>query len=304
MAKFLIVDDEPTCGKLLKAVLSPYGACDVVRDGYEAIGAFRLALERGEPYDLVSLDIMMPGMDGHQVLAAIRRLETERGVRASSGVKVLMTTAMLDSQHCVQAFREGCEAYVTKPIHEEDLLAQVHAVLGELPRQSESSAPTASGGLTSVPTAPGSPQSGRGIRCLIVDDDHLCCELLKDMLSPFAQCDFAYDGAEAVEAVRLAMEDGNPYEFVCLDIMMPGTSGHDALQAIRNTEAKHGVHGSDGVKVVMVTALRDAKHCVRAFREGCEAFVTKPVRKAELLTALSDLGVNVGSEAIPFSRPT
>ena len=52
------------------------------------------------------------------------------------------------------------------------------------------------------------------------------------MLAPVADCDFAYDGSEAVDVVRLAIEDRTPYDLICLDIMMPGMDGHQALAAI------------------------------------------------------------------------
>jgi two-component system chemotaxis response regulator CheY len=127
------------------------------------------------------------------------------------------------------------------------------------------------------------------IRCLIVDDDRVCRELLRDMIEPIANCDFAYDGSEAVDVVRLAIEDGAPYDLICLDIMMPGMDGHEALSAIRGLESKHGIRGSDGVKIVMTTALRDSQHCIQSFQEGCECYVTKPVDHDQFFERLRSL---------------
>lgn len=126
--KFLIVDDDKLCRMLLESMLSPLGTCHTAYDGSEAINAFRVALDEGEPYDLVCLDIMMPSMDGHQVLDMIREIERRRGILGSDGVKVIMTTALCDSKHCIRAFREGCESYLTKPIREEQLLEQVRSL--------------------------------------------------------------------------------------------------------------------------------------------------------------------------------
>jgi two-component system chemotaxis response regulator CheY len=284
--KCLIVDDEPTCRMMVKCLLSPYGHCDLAFDGREAIGAFRMALDSGHPYDLICLDIMMPGLDGHDVLASFREMERQRGIRGSDGAKVVMTTALMDSRDCVQAFSEGCESYVTKPVEERQLLAEVRKLLGELyllePRKSAASPHPAPQYRFARPV-PG--------RFLVVDDDRVCRELLKEMLSPYGHCDFAHDGAEAADALRLALEDGAPYDLVCLDIMMPGTSGHDALMAIRALEAAHDLCGSDGVKVVMTTALRNSRQCIQAFREGCESFVTKPIDEQVLLKTLCQLGV-------------
>ena len=269
MVKFLVVDDDPVSRELLSAFLAPYGHCEQAEDGHEALERIQAALGQRSPYDLVCLDIMMPGCDGHGTLDAIRLMEHRAGVRGSGGAKVLMTTAVTNPRHCLQAFREGCDGYLTKPIDEARLLTEVRRLLGELP--------------TAVPHRRG--------RYLIVDDDAVCRELLKDILSVHGECDLAYDGAEAIDAVRLALEDGAPYDLVCLDIMMPGTSGHDALQTIRQIEARYGVLGSDGAKIIMTTALRDPKHCIAAFREGCESYVTKPIREEQLLAAMRQLGL-------------
>jgi two-component system, chemotaxis family, chemotaxis protein CheY len=133
MAKFLIVDDDAACRRLLRQYLAPFGQCDMVHDGHEAIGAFRIALDNNAPYDLIFLDIMMPGEDGHCVLDKIRELEQSRNIGGSDGVKVVMTTGLTDAKHCVRAFREGCESYLTKPFDRKGVLAEVAAVLGEAP---------------------------------------------------------------------------------------------------------------------------------------------------------------------------
>ncbi len=296
--KFLIVDDDRLCRVLVEGMLSPYGKCHTAYDGNEAINAFRLAVEDREPYDLVCLDIMMPNMDGHQVLEAIRDVERHHGIGGSDGVKVIMTTALEDSKHCMRAFREGCEAYVTKPVDEKLLLERVGELLGGLPepRPPEEVAaetpppPPLPAAMLAGAEISARMASGQG-RFLIVDDDGVCRELLRVMLSSFGQCDLAYSGREAVEAVRLALEDGRPYDMICLDIMMPGMSGHETLMAIRELEKKRGRLGSDGVKVIMTTALCDAKHCIQAFREGCESYLTKPVHQAQLLEQMRDLDV-------------
>ncbi len=292
--RFLIVDDDSLCRELLRVTLSPYARCDLAFDGTEAIDAVRLALQDGRPYDLICLDIMMPGSDGHEVLDAIRQMEHARGIVGSDGTKIIMTTAVMDSKHCIRAFEEGCESYYTKPIHAAEFLEKVGELVGELRQADDAAAALAS------PTSPlESAEGGRGrdaaprrdLDCLIVDDDGVCRALLEAILSPFGRCTFAYDGREAVDAVRLAQEDGRRFDLICLDIMMPGLDGHGALKAIRELEQAQGILGSDGVKVIMTTALRDSKHCIRSFKEGCESYVTKPIDEQELLDRMRELGV-------------
>ncbi|MBN2474791.1 MAG: response regulator [Pirellulales bacterium] len=278
--KFLIVDDDSTARELLRVFLSPYAHCAQAFNGQEAIEAIRLAIEDGQPYDLVCLDIMMPGMDGHETLDRIRQIEAQHGLLGSDGTKVIMTTALRDPKHCIRSFHEGCESYCTKPLKQEQLLREVRALIGGLP------APTSD---EVSPEAEAGPSDRN--RYLIVDDDRVCRELVSAILSPYGQCSFAHDGQEAFDAVRLALEDGVPYGLICLDIMMPGMDGHEALRRIRQLEADHGIYGSDGVKVLMTTALRDSKHCVQSFREGCECYITKPIDADELLSKARQLNV-------------
>jgi two-component system chemotaxis response regulator CheY len=293
VVKYLIVDDDPACRDLIVGMLSPLGQCDVAIDGAEAVDAFRLALEDGEPYDLICLDIMMPDVDGHEALDRIRKIEAQHGIGGSDGVKVVMATALRDSKHCMRAFREGCESYVTKPIQEQELLEQVHGLLGQVQGELETASSHADEAQAQAAASAVAPRP----RYLVVDDDRVCRELVKDMLSPYGDCDMAYDGREAIEAVRLALEEGQPYELICLDIMMPDCNGHDALKGIRRVENEHGLQGLDGVQVIMTTALRDSKHCMQAFREGCESYVTKPVSERELLARMRQLDLLPADEA-------
>jgi two-component system chemotaxis response regulator CheY len=120
--KALIVEDDFTSRLLLQKLLSPYGDCHVAVNGREAIHAFRLAMAEELPYDLVCLDIMMPEMDGHEVLKAMRAAEETAGILAGDGVKVIMTTATQDKKNVFSAFREQCDGYLVKPVDRAKLL--------------------------------------------------------------------------------------------------------------------------------------------------------------------------------------
>ena len=122
----LIVEDDQSSRALMMRYLEDYFDCDVAVDGEQAISVFEKSLEKDEPYDLICLDIMMPNMDGHQVLRKIRQLETSRDIVCSDGVKVVMTTALDDSLNVMSSFREGCEAYVTKPVKISKLFSELH----------------------------------------------------------------------------------------------------------------------------------------------------------------------------------
>ena len=114
--KILLAEDDFVTRKFMVNFLSKYGERDVTVDGMEAVDAFMMALDDEEPYDLVCLDVMMPVMDGYQVLKAIRDIETQKGIPKSERVKVIMTTALNDERNVKMAFELGCEAYAGKPI--------------------------------------------------------------------------------------------------------------------------------------------------------------------------------------------
>ena len=124
--KTLIVEDESTSLVILNELLSPFGECYTAVDGAEAIRAFRVALEENEPYDLICMDIMMPNIDGQQALKEIRKIETEKHVRNSDKVKVIMTTALEDQKNVIDAFyKGGAASYLVKPIDKKKLLDEI-----------------------------------------------------------------------------------------------------------------------------------------------------------------------------------
>ncbi|MGN0141247.1 MAG: response regulator [Roseburia sp.] len=127
--KILLAEDDFVTRKYMQNFLSKYGECDVTVDGMEAVDAFLMALEDGEPYDLVCLDIMMPVMDGYQALVGIRNLEKDRGIPAEQGAKIIMTTALNDEKNVKMAFEYGCSIYSGKPI-DEDRFKQALEKLG------------------------------------------------------------------------------------------------------------------------------------------------------------------------------
>ena len=114
--RILIAEDDFASTKVLLKFLSEYGECDVTVDGMEAIDAFLMALEEGQPYDLVCLDVMMPIMDGYQALKNIRKIEKDKQVAEEDAVKIIMTTALNEEKNVKKAFELGCTVYCAKPV--------------------------------------------------------------------------------------------------------------------------------------------------------------------------------------------
>ena len=124
--RFLVVDDDFNSRRLVQKILHPYGYVDVATDGEEGVEAFHRALKEGEPYDLITLDIMMPNIDGQQALREIREMEKESGITAESAVKVLMLTGLDDSKEVHDAFFLGdATSFIVKPVRKQLLLEEI-----------------------------------------------------------------------------------------------------------------------------------------------------------------------------------
>lgn len=125
--RILLVEDDFASRLLLQTFLSGHGDCHVAVNGREAVEAFGSAYERGQRYDLICMDVMMPEMDGREAVRQIRALEETHGVSSSCGVKIIMTTAVNDIKEVSLCFGELCDAYLTKPIDLNQLLNRMMA---------------------------------------------------------------------------------------------------------------------------------------------------------------------------------
>ncbi|EGB14157.1 response regulator receiver protein [Pseudodesulfovibrio mercurii] len=127
--KALIVDDDFYSRNMIHEILRQVAKCDIAVDGEEAIEAFRRSLLDNEPYDLICLDLLMPGLDGQQALREIRTLEQENGVSPLSESKVIVTTMLADEKETHDAFfLGGATSYLVKPIDEEKLMGEIKSL--------------------------------------------------------------------------------------------------------------------------------------------------------------------------------
>lgn len=127
------------------------------------------------------------------------------------------------------------------------------------------------------------------MRILIVEDDFASRVVMQKFLSPYGQCDVVVNGREAVQAFTLALEEGVPYDLICLDIMMPEMNGQEALKVIRRLESENGINKKTQVKIVMMTALDTPKDVIEAYYKGdCTSYLVKPILRKKLLDLLQD----------------
>ena len=125
--KSLVVDDDPASRALLKKLLQTYGQVEEAENGVQAVIAFRNAIVGKSPHHLVTLDLLMPEMDGIAALECMRGLEHVHQVRPKS--KILIMSGANDSAHILSTIRLGCDGYLLKPVDRSLLVGKVRQLL-------------------------------------------------------------------------------------------------------------------------------------------------------------------------------
>jgi len=115
------------------------------------------------------------------------------------------------------------------------------------------------------------------MRILLAEDDYASRKFGISFLSKYGEVDATVDGEEAVAAFEFAAEDGEYYDLICLDIMMPGTDGIEALYRIRESEKRLKIPEDKCPKIIMVSALSDMNYVEGAFELGCDGYANKPL---------------------------
>lgn len=126
-------------------------------------------------------------------------------------------------------------------------------------------------------------------RVLIAEDDLIGRRTLKKFLSRFADCDLAVDGLETLNLFIQGLQNKEPYDLVCLDIMMPHLDGLKVLEALRDIEKQMNIPEEQRVKVIMTTALNDKQTVMQAYGLGCVGYAWKPIDFSKLQEVLLEL---------------
>ncbi|THJ24957.1 MAG: response regulator [Nitrospira sp. CG24E] len=262
----LVVDDHATNRLILREILSALGAeVSEVESGRAAIEKWRQASASARPYELVLLDCRMPGMDGFEVVEEMRR----------AGPSQDSTIVMLASHHwaddIARTYDMGLGGYLIKPIRESDLLQTISIALDR------------SKGIQhrtgSAPVAPAPSAEVRALRVLLVEDSLDNQVLVRSYLkqTPY-RLDVADHGAIALELFK-----NGYYDLILMDMQMPVMDGYEATKAIRIWEREHDLPPT---QVIALTALALKEDGVKILDSGCNAHMTKPIKKHTLLEVL------------------
>jgi two-component system, chemotaxis family, chemotaxis protein CheY len=127
------------------------------------------------------------------------------------------------------------------------------------------------------------------MRALIVDDVEINRDLLTIFLEGRAATVSAVSGEEAVSLVEEALRTDSYFDLICMDIGLPGISGHEALKTIRMLEANHG---NLRAKVFMITGSSSADDMFDALVVGgCDDYLTKPLMRQNFMALLDKHGL-------------
>jgi CheY-like chemotaxis protein len=229
------------------------------------------------PYQLVLLDMQMPGMDGERTLREIRREPLINGVR------VIVLTSVGHRNELSRVKELGCSGYLIKPIRQTQLKEVIEsAFVGE-----NSKHPREIQRPSAVQIGEGYPAKPRNV--LVVEDNDLNRQMVSVMLSRRGhQVTAASNGLEALDAVRKQQ-----FDFIFMDIQMPIMDGLEACRRIRELE------GTDQhTPIVAMTAHTiqgDALMCLEA---GMDDYISKPI-DPQLVFQVLELGTKGSYKLAP-----
>jgi len=269
--RILVADDNSDTGTTLTGMLALEGA-DVTQadSGRSALVAIEHARDAGAPFDAVLIDGTMPDIGGYEIAGQISKKP-----RYHETLVIMLTTDTLTKESA--RLREiGVSDYVVKPVKQSELIsALVHS------REHKASGADASVGAAAAPSAVPEAQAPAAapLRILIADDSPDNRNLIRAYLRqmPYSIVE-AQNGLDAITEFA-----AHEFDVVLMDIRMPVMDGYEAARRIRQFEADAG---RNRTPIIALTAsvLDDAVH--RTFEAGCDAHVSKPVKKATLLEAI------------------
>lgn len=129
------------------------------------------------------------------------------------------------------------------------------------------------------------------MKILIAEDDFTSRKYVTKLLSEYGECDVTVNGLEAIEAFVMALEEREPYDLICLDVMMPKVDGLRVLRYIREKEEEMGMEREKRAKIIITTALAEIDINLKTFVEGFEVFLPKPMETSKLSDVIKIFGL-------------
>ena len=258
--RVLVADDHATNRRILEEILKSWAMeVELVESGPAAISALEAA---EQPFDLVLMDLMMPGMDGLETVARMR------ANAAFAQVPVLLLSSADRAEYSARASSLGIARSLIKPVKQSDLLEAIGAALEAAPPHAPK--------RDEVPRD--EPVAVASLRILLAEDGVINQQVAVRLLEERGHSvEVVNNGRAAVEQVAAAS-----FDVVLMDVQMPDMDGLEATTAIRRAETLTGGH----IPIVAMTAHAMQGDRDRFLAAGMDGYVAKPVRPHELYAAV------------------
>ena len=264
--RILAVDDFPINLVILRETLTSWGAEVMGADhASQALEEIMRAAAAGKPFHMVLLDCRMPEMDGFEIATRIQASPSQ------DRPFIIMLASDRWADDIARTYDLGLAGYLVKPIRRSDLSQTVSIALD----RAKGVLPTSKGS-----GQPSSPRSASSLHVLLAEDSPDNQLLIQTYLKETPhRIDLADNGQIAIDKFR-----NGCYDLILMDIQMPVMDGLTATKAIRRCEQEEGWSPTH---IVALTALVLKEEAAKIFEAGCNAHLTKPIKKSTLLDLLS-----------------
>ena len=269
----LVVDDNPLTAELLKEIFAGWGMKPkIVLNGEDALVELRTKFANNNPYQILFLDIRLPGMDGFAVAETLKN-ENDSGLKNLPIIIISMSHSPSDFDRAIQL---GVEAFLTKPFSHSELFNTVQEVLFKKGGTVDK--------LFNAADAPAKHSQTvdefvtRPLKILAADDNDLNHEIIFEYLNgKNHNITIAKNGEEAVNCY-----DGNNFDLILMDLHMPVMDGFTATRAIRAKEEGTNKH----VIIIALTASAMKSEIEKCHAAGMDGHLSKPIRPRELFRVI------------------
>ncbi len=267
-SRVLVVDDSATNREILAEILESWEMVPTtVASGEVALKEMELSVQVGEPFHLVLVDAVMPGMDGFSLAEVILKDDS------FSNVILMLLSSAGRHDDSRRSQEMGIHRCLSKPIKQSDLMDAIAETLNLLPEKTEGMSIS---GESQVEI--------RARRVLLAEDGIVNQRVAMDLLQQRGHNVVVANNGKEVMAI---LEDAS-FDLILMDIQMPEMDGFETTEAIRSGEKTSGEH----IPIFAMTA-----HAMKGDRERClaagmEGYLSKPIRVDKLYEAVE--GVDPG----------
>jgi signal transduction histidine kinase/DNA-binding response OmpR family regulator/HPt (histidine-containing phosphotransfer) domain-containing protein len=275
--RVLVVDDIETNRRILERQLESLGMAVTCReDGFAAFVELERAAQRGEPYDLLVLDQMMPGMAG-ETLA--RRVRAELHL---DGLRIVLVSSMGTEDQLDAETRAIFDKVLLKPLRQQVLASRLTRLYQTPPPMPSDSPPIEipASEPEVIEPEPESPASAppAATRILVAEDNAVNRQIAVAILEKSGyEVDTAVNGREAVDAAEAA-----DYALILMDVHMPVMDGVEATRKIRALGTRRA-----NVPIVALTANAMSGAREKYIELGMDDYLSKPFKREQLIDTVS-----------------